>query len=159
MAIKRWMMTVFALGILTSVSMASSLEERYDHLSSRVVCQCGCNIVLKECPHPTCYSRDELRSFIQNAIRRGESDEAILASLVTIYGERILAAPKAEGFNLVAWVLPFVALLIGVGLVITLVKRWSHFKESSVRTVETQKGVVDPNYLHRVEEELKELDR
>lgn len=35
-------------------------------------------------------------------------------------GEPVLAAPVAEGFNLLAWVLPFVTLALGVAVVIVI---------------------------------------
>jgi cytochrome c-type biogenesis protein CcmH len=149
---------IFALLYFATLSSSFTLtpEERYNQIASQVVCQCGCNIILKDCPHPTCSSKDKLKPLIQQGISNGESDEQILAALVTSYGERILAAPKPEGFNRVGWILPFVALLIGIGFVLGIVRRWSKAKEKI--SISQQTKPVDPSYLKKIEEELKRLE-
>lgn len=132
-------------------------EERYNQIASKVVCQCGCNIILRDCPHPNCPSKEKLKPFIMERISKGESEDQILAALVASYGERILAAPKAEGFNWVGWILPFVALIIGVGFVFGIVRRWSGPQKRGTPPPQ-QTGDVNATYLKRVEEELKRFE-
>ena len=43
----------------------------------------------------------------------GKSKPEVLQAMVAQYGERILAAPTKEGFNLTAWIIPFVMLVAG----------------------------------------------
>ena len=55
-----------------------------------------------------------------NSLPKALPREAILASFVTRYGEKVLSAPTASGFNLAAWVTPFLVILIGavsIGLI------------------------------------------
>ena len=66
--------------------------------------------------------RDEIPSFI----RAGRSDAQIRAYYVSHYGERILLTPANGGIGLVAWVIPAVALLIGIGGIMLALWRWSH---------------------------------
>ncbi len=42
---------------------------------------------------------------------KGMDRPAIIAIYRTRYGEKILSAPTTEGFNLLAWVMPFCAFL------------------------------------------------
>jgi len=53
----------------------------------------------------------------------GATETEILNAFVAKYGERILAAPKPQGFNLLAYVLPMVALAAGL-VVIAFTLRW-----------------------------------
>jgi len=59
----------------------------------------------------------DMRAQIRDALAQGKSEEEILQAYVAQYGERILAKPTKQGFNLLAWILPFAALLIG-GLIL-----------------------------------------
>ena len=58
----------------------------------------------------------EVRTEISNLLDRGKTPKEVKASLVATYGERILIMPTTEGFNLLAWVGPFI--MIGIGFVI-----------------------------------------
>lgn len=57
-----------------------------------------------------------LRGEIRDALANGTSESAVRAALVTRFGERILAAPAAQGFGLVAWLTPPVLLLLAIVL-------------------------------------------
>ena len=52
------------------------------------------------------------------------SDDDILQGFVNKYGPVVLAAPTATGFNRVAWIVPYAALILGFGLVAVIVKKW-----------------------------------
>ncbi len=95
----------------------------------------------------------DMRTQIRTALAQGKSKEEILQAYVEMYGERILAKPSKTGFNLLAWLLPFVALVVG-GFVMW---RFLHRNTEPARTPVTIKDANDP-YLQRVEKELKEFD-
>ena len=59
-------------------------------------------------------------------VGRGESNASIKQSLVQEYGESVLAAPPASGFNWFAYAFPAVAFAIGLGLVIMIIRQWRH---------------------------------
>jgi cytochrome c-type biogenesis protein CcmH/NrfF len=40
------------------------------------------------------------------------------------YGVQVLSTPPAHGFNLAVWILPSVGLLVGLGFVVVIVRRW-----------------------------------
>ena len=65
---------------------------------------------------------DEIRDQIRVAVASGKTETEILDAFVAKYGERILAAPKPQGFNLLAYVLPAVAVAAGL-LIIAFVMR------------------------------------
>src|SRR3989442_12942853 len=65
-----------------------------------------------------------MKKEIAERLARGEDGETILAAFRTRYGEKVLSSPTLRGFNWLAWVTPFAAILMG-GLGVTLViRRW-----------------------------------
>lgn len=97
----------------------------------------------------------DMRAQIRAALARGKSEEEILQAYVVQYGERVLAKPTKQGFNLLAWTLPFVALVAG-GLIL-----WRFLHRHTALPPVPAVVVNDPNdpYAQRMELELKELDR
>ncbi len=65
---------------------------------------------------------EELRQELRTMLAGGATETQVIDAFVTKYGERILAAPKPQGFNLLAYVLPAVAVAVGL-LIIAVVMR------------------------------------
>jgi len=100
-------------------------NQRFDKLGHRMMCVCGCNQVLLECNHVGCTYSDRMREELKAALIRGDSDDLTLQGFVQKYGPTVLAAPTAEGFNRVAWVMPFFALTLGILAVVVVIKAWN----------------------------------
>jgi cytochrome c-type biogenesis protein CcmH len=66
-----------------------------------------------------------MRGIIRERLAAGDSPEQVKAYFVEKYGLWILLSPPRQGFNLLVWVVPFVALGAGLLLVLWLVRRWS----------------------------------
>jgi cytochrome c-type biogenesis protein CcmH len=112
------------------------------------------------CNHTNCPFAVPARRSIDEKISQGMGKEAIIQSFVAQYGEVVLAAPTKTGFNLTAWVLPFVAILAGAGIVRAVIKRWARPGAHPARESEGLAAAEDDiEYRARVEKELKELDR
>lgn len=105
-------------------------------------------LTLADCPLEVC---EQMRALIREKLAQGETREEILDYFVERYGEEVLNAPPKKGFNLTAWVLPF--LVLGVGMV------WlSYLLRGWITRREEPKGEPLPShYLERVEKELEEL--
>ncbi len=88
-----------------------------------LTCQCGCGLTVANCNHPTCPFAVPLRTEIDGMMKDGMSRVAIVASFRQKYGEKILSAPTTEGFNILAWVMPFAALFGGAVLILVAVGR------------------------------------
>lgn len=65
-----------------------------------------------------------MRGELIAAVDRADSDDLTLQSFVQKYGPTVLAAPTKTGFNRVAWITPYLALLLGLGLVTFIVRAW-----------------------------------
>ena len=57
---------------------------------------------------------------------RGDSDSLVEQSFVQKYGPTVLAAPTATGFDRTAWIMPFVALFAGFGIVVIVIRAWKN---------------------------------
>ena len=67
----------------------------------------------------------QMRDLIRDQLRSGKTPDEVRAYFVDRYGEWILLAPKAEGLNLVVYIVPFAALLVGGLVVWRTVRRWT----------------------------------
>jgi cytochrome c-type biogenesis protein CcmH/NrfF len=97
---------------------------RFNELGHRMMCVCGCNQILLECNHVGCSYSDRMRSELLASLDRGDSDDLTLQSFVQKYGTTVIAAPTTKGFNRVAWIMPFVALALGMMTVVLVVRAW-----------------------------------
>ncbi len=91
-------------------------------------------LTLKNCPSSPA---DSLRRSIRSHLDRGESIGDIKAALVDAYGETILGAPPATGFNLVLWVLPWVSVAAAGAVLARLILRRRR-RERPVAVVEAE---------------------
>ncbi|MGE5176610.1 MAG: cytochrome c-type biogenesis protein CcmH [Hyphomicrobiales bacterium] len=90
-------------------------------ITNGIICPCSCGEILTGC---TCETAKAMRADIEREVRSGKTKDQIETALVAQYGEVILGAPKAKGFNLVVWVAPFVATLIGFLIATFILLRW-----------------------------------
>jgi cytochrome c-type biogenesis protein CcmH/NrfF len=124
-----------------------------ESVGERVMCLCGCVAILNHCPHLNCSMQAEERGTIQKAIDEGKDEPAILQVMVQQYGVKVLAAPPAQGFNLAAWILPGLGVILGLSLVVVIVRRWRRPRPAPA--VADRAPDVDPKLLAAVEKEMK----
>lgn len=109
-----------------------------------------------------CGGGDQMRAAIKRLIREGKTKEEILQYFAAQFGEGILTAPPKRGFNLVAYVGPFVGLVLGALIATLAVRRWSaagrRSAPASSESLATQ-APLDEAMKRRIEEELSKLDK
>ena len=66
-----------------------------------------------------------MRQFIRDQLRHGLSEDQVRQELVARYGTGILLAPPQRGFDLLAWVVPFGALVACAIAALVALRRWS----------------------------------
>ncbi len=103
---------------------AGDQEARFNNLGHKLMCVCGCHQVLLECNHVGCQYSDRMRGELAANLGRGDSDDLTLQAFVQKYGPTVLIAPTTTGFNRVAWVMPYLALVLGVTTVVFIVRAW-----------------------------------
>jgi cytochrome c-type biogenesis protein CcmH len=99
---------------------------RFNEIGHQMMCICGCKQILLECNHVGCPDSDGMRNELMASLTRGDSDSLVEQGFVQKYGPTVLAAPTTRGFDRVAYILPFVALFLGFGLVVMIVRSWKN---------------------------------
>jgi len=99
-------------------------DARFNALGHRLMCVCGCSQILLECNHVGCAYSERMRGELMAALDRGENDDLALQGFVQKYGTTVVAAPSTQGFGRVAWIMPFLALALGVTLLVMVVRAW-----------------------------------
>ncbi len=129
---------------------AADASARMDSLGHRLMCTCGCAQLLGECDHVGCPSRGEEMAELATAIQNGENDQQILDAFAAKYGATVLAAPRTQGFDLVAWIAPFAVFTAALLGTILLVRRWSGVAGVQSRAVVTAQTNLSPEEQERV---------
>jgi cytochrome c-type biogenesis protein CcmH len=89
-------------------------------IEDEVMCPiCGTTLELSQSPQA-----DRERAFIQHLIARGRTKDEIKDALVAEYGSEVLATPDTEGFDIAAWVVPGVAIVLAAGAIVLGLRRW-----------------------------------
>ncbi|HKW17424.1 MAG TPA: cytochrome c-type biogenesis protein CcmH [Terriglobales bacterium] len=118
----RLLLAVFA-GLLLLLG-AGDDAARIDRIGHQLMCVCSCNQVLLECNHVGCPYSSRMRDELTAAVTRGDSDNVILQWFIQTYGTIVLTVPTRTGFNRIAWIMPYLALVLGIGLVVLVVWTW-----------------------------------
>jgi len=113
--------TVIALVAPTAATAADCPETTLAAVEAEVMCPvCGTPLGLAtEAPQA-----NRQRAFIQRLVDRCRSKEEIKEILVAQYGPGVLALPEAEGFNLGAYLVPALAVLLAAGGIAVAARRW-----------------------------------
>ena len=117
-------------GLLTlavfALTRAGDPATRFNELGHQMMCICSCGQILLECNHVGCPDSDGMRNELMAAVSRGDSDSLVEQSFVQKYGPTVLAAPTTSGFDRTAWIVPFVALALGLSIVVLIIRAWKN---------------------------------
>jgi cytochrome c-type biogenesis protein CcmF len=148
--------------IVEGVSYARDNRER--ELFKRIVCMCGTcgRQTLADC---SCGFAHQMRKKIQDLIDAGQSDEQVVEYHLKAYpGESALVVPLDKGFNRLAWVLPYGALLFAAGALVLVLRRWSRRGKESQRARADESAKIaldsrpdDAQYEDKLDDELDRL--
>lgn len=123
-----------------------------------LTCQCGCGLTVHSCNHLQCGSGEPMKAEIAERLARGEDKATILAAFRDRYGEKVLSAPTFRGFNWLAWLTPFAAVLVGALGVSLVIRRWTR-TPAPVPPPTTAPGPVERANRARLDRELADFDR
>jgi cytochrome c-type biogenesis protein CcmH len=96
-----------------------------DAVERRIHCQCGCTLDVFTCRTTdfSCQVSPAMHRDVMALVEGGYGAQEIIDAFVKIYGERALMAPRKSGFNLLAWITPGAALIVGGGAVYVFLRR------------------------------------
>jgi cytochrome c-type biogenesis protein CcmH len=138
---------------LALVATASASPPRQADLEAEIVCP-TCHTTLDQSSSPIA---TRMKSFIRARIAAGDSAAKIKAQLVDQFGPAVLAEPPKRGFDLLAWLLPLVALAAGVVVVAALAWTWSRRRRDEATDL-PDTVPLDPELDRRVDAELARFE-
>ncbi len=124
------------------------------------MCYCGCSdLTVRVC---TCGTADGIRENIAGRLANGETPDEVVAAFVMQHGEQIRSAPTKSGFDLIAWVTPFLALVLAGSALVVVVRRWGAVRSAAAPPGAPRTGIdhaptaEERKALERVRREMRE---
>src|SRR5437867_1657648 len=147
-----FLLVLFAISEPLPAPERADLDAKYKEAAGQLICQCGCHEQLTICGMQNCHSATPMRAEIREKLDAGMTADSIVESFVAKMGKQVRAAPTFKGFELTAWVMPFVILGLGLLVVTWVVVKMSRASRTAPAAAEVQ--AVDP----RIEEELRRFE-
>ena len=98
------------------------------------------------------HGNKEMELNITAMVGNGKTKTEILDYYTDQYGERVLAVPKAEGFNIFPWIAPIVIFGLGLTIIFLYIRTSKNNLAPKVKADDTIA------YSDEIERELSELD-
>jgi cytochrome c-type biogenesis protein CcmF len=135
---------------------ASVLERE---LQSEIVCMCG-TCGRKRIGECTCGMAAEMRAELAGLVAKGMDRDQVYQYYIGKYGsQEPLAMPIDEGFNRLAWAVPYALGLFGAAFAGALALRWSRAREATADAPTATDGRAHRGeWDARLDEELRDLD-
>jgi cytochrome c-type biogenesis protein CcmH len=122
-------------------------------IARKLYCPVCPNTPLDVCETKAC---QDWRAQIKDQLAADWSEEQIIDYFVSQYGERVLAEPERGGFTALIWLLPVIAVTMGLVVVVQALRSWRAGRLPQEQPV-PQKPEVSPETLAEIEKELREL--
>lgn len=143
------------LALLASPALAQTpTPNEVNAIARELWCPLCNGVRLDNCELKAC---EQMREVIAEKLMAGESKERIKAYFVEQYGDVVLGQPSREGFNLIAWLFPILAAVVGLGWMAYLIAAWRRRKPTPQPAAAPEAGsAAGDDYLARVEREMNE---
>ena len=117
---RRAVLLLAVLASLVGAGVAEAAAPTLPDVEDEVMCV-ECNTALNV---STSTVADQERAFIRRQIALGKDKQQVKAALVAEYGPGVLADPPSSGFDLAAWLVPIVLVILGIAGVVVAARRW-----------------------------------
>jgi cytochrome c-type biogenesis protein CcmH/NrfF len=140
---------------------AKDNDEAIKQLEQRLHCTCGCNLDIYTCRTTdfTCTYSPELHKEVVALYDDGKTAQQILDAFVVKYGEKVLMAPRAEGFNLAGYLVPGAAIAAAGTALVMLIGRRKQAVAAAAPTASAGITATDPAAVAATPEELERVRR
>ncbi|NOY57681.1 MAG: hypothetical protein GXO75_01950 [Calditrichaeota bacterium] len=145
---------------ILSLTAATLLQAQVSEIKKSLICTCDCGMTVSACEGAMeCSTAAKITAKIENLVASGQTNDQVLASFVSMYGEKIMAAPSKKGFNLTAWILPFILIaLTGI----FLYRKLSKWANSARQVSETKNDhalkPIQQKYVKMLDKELEDYE-
>lgn len=129
-----------------------------DALEHRIRCQCGCTLDVFTCRTTdfSCQVSPAMHRDIMSLVDGGYDAQEILDAFVNVYGDQALMAPPREGFNVVGYVLPGIAIGVGAIVLAIVMRRWKRETQVAAAAPSAQGIGATPDELQKLEAAIRD---
>jgi len=145
---------VFLVATPTQAQDDAPTDDEVNAIAKKLYCPVCPNTPLDVCETKAC---QDWRMEIKAQLAEGWTEEEIINYFAEQYGERVLAEPERKGFTSLVWILPVIALLLGLAIVIQALRNWKAGQQALPETA-VPEPAVDPDTLARIEEDLHQIE-
>lgn len=119
-----------ALGTLQQPAPSDSiLEARTAQIASQLRCPVCQGLSIQDSPSEL---SQQMRAVVKDQLRAGKTPEEVKAYFISKYGEWILLEPKPRGFNVLVYALPILLVVVGLGVIVVAVRKWTRPPDTAV---------------------------
>ena len=146
------LLVLVAALVVAAPTVASEGRPTLGELEGEVMCP-TCKTTLDMSSSPVA---NRIRAFITARIDAGDTRSQIKRRLVDEFGPAVLASPSKRGFNLLAWLLPLVGIVLGAVVLGWLAWTWSRRRAGGAALAASgpEGPKLDPELERRLDEEL-----
>ena len=146
-------------------------------VAKKLSCPTCTGINVADCPTETCA---QWRAKIGEMLIEGRSEQEILDYFGARYGDHVLQVPPKRGFFVLVWILPVIAIIVGLVWLAYLMRGWSRKAATANRVRQPQPhsqdvqhppgaaavaapgspdegDLIEDEYLQRVQQDLEKL--
>ena len=132
-------------------------DDQVNTIARQLYCPVCENTPLDVCPTTACA---QWREIIRQDLAAGWSQQTIMDYFIKRYGARVLGAPPAKGFNLLAYIIPPLAILAGVYILYRAYRSWRRPTAQGETVTPAQAPPASPEgaqdeYIQRLEEQVR----
>jgi cytochrome c-type biogenesis protein CcmH len=129
-------------------------DDQVNAVAKFLYCPVCENIPLDVCPTQACA---DWRQEIRDLLYEGYTAAEVRAMFAERYGDRVLAAPPPRGFNLLAYVVPAAAIILGAFILYRAFAAWRQPlpETSSAESPPASGAEHQDEYIARMESELR----
>ncbi|MCP4358133.1 MAG: cytochrome c-type biogenesis protein CcmH [Chloroflexi bacterium] len=164
--IMKYVITIILLLLTAGVVSAQTREvtdDEVNEIAKDLFCPVCESTPLDVCPTKACA---DWRELIRTQLAEGKSQDEVFDYFARQYGDGVLADPPKRGFNLILWMFPIVAVLVGGGLFARYIFRLRSETNVTPATAaaakadqQTLQQLINPadaksEYIARIEDEL-----
>ena len=129
-----------------------NLDDEVNRIAKGLYCPVCPNTPLDVCATQACV---QWRALIKEKLQQGQSEQQIRDYFVAQYGQQVLGAPPAQGFNWLAYILPVIGIILGATIAWFTVRQWL-IRRTGSATATPEAPAIPKEYADRIEKELKE---
>jgi cytochrome c-type biogenesis protein CcmH len=155
---KRYYWIALLVILVTALSASSAAaqqptpsDDEVNAIAKQMFCPVCENTPLDVCPTQACA---QWRELIREKLAAGWSEKQIKDYFVEQYGARVLGAPPARGLNWLVYLIPPIAILVGIYILYRAMHSWKQSPEDINLTTSPADEPQD-EYVARLEEELR----